>query len=236
MIPGWTDADLPAPVARDGSELAGMTADPACRIPGPIYYMYRDVARSDEDRRWMASQHVRYDITRIPPGLFCNEFVKTKGHYHPASPSGVPYPEVYEVMSGRAHYLLQRPDLSDAALIEAEAGTVVLIPPGYGHVTINPDERELVMANLVSSSFSSDYKPYEELRGAAYYELADRGFVPNPAYPSVPPLRRIDPPDVLPLGILPDSTLYDLVEERMPLDWLDAPGEYAGLLTLPKEG
>ena len=132
MIPGWTDDDLPSPVARDGSELAGMAADPACRIPGPIYYMYRDLARSDGDRRWMTDQHVRYDITRIPPGLFCNEFVKTKGHYHPESPSGVPYPEVYEVMSGRAHYLLQRPDFSDAALIEAGAGTVVLIPPGYG--------------------------------------------------------------------------------------------------------
>lgn len=233
MIPGWTDADLPAPVARDGSELAGMTADPACRIPGPIYYMYRDVARSDEDRRWMASRRVRYDITRIPPGLFCNEFVKTKGHYHPASPSGVPYPEVYEVMSGRAHYLLQRPDLSDAALIEADVGTVVLIPPGYGHVTINPDERELVMANLVSSSFLSDYKPYEALRGGAYYELADSGFVPNPAYPTMPPLRRAEAPDVLPLGILDGCTLYDLVERRAPLDWLDAPGEYAGLFSLP---
>jgi glucose-6-phosphate isomerase len=233
MIPGWTDADLPAPVARDGSELAGMTADPACRIPGPIYYMYRDVARSDDDRRWMASQHVRYDITRIPPGVFCNEFVKTKGHYHPVGPSGVQYPEVYEVMSGRAHYLLQRPDLTDAALIEAEAGTVVLIPPGYGHITINPDEEELVMANLVSSSFSSDYKPYETLRGGAYYELADRGFVPNPAYASVPPLRQVAPPDVLPLGIFEGSTLYDQVEERAPLDWLDSPGEYMGLLILP---
>jgi glucose-6-phosphate isomerase, archaeal len=232
MIPGWTEADLPGPVARDGSELAGMTADPACRIPGPIYYMYRDVARSDDDRRWMTAQNIRYDITRIPPGLFCNEFVKTKGHYHPESPSGVPYPEVYEVMAGRAHYLLQRPDLSDAALIEAGAGTVVLIPPGYGHVTINPDERELVMANLVSRSFASEYRPYELMRGAAYYELADRGFVPNPAYPAVPPLRRTPPPDVLPLGILSDYTLYDLVEERIPLDWLDAPGEYAGLLRL----
>jgi glucose-6-phosphate isomerase len=233
MIPGWTDADLPAPVARAGSELAGMTADPACRIPGTIYSMYRDVARSEGDRAWMVSRHVRYDITRIPPGLFCNEFVKTKGHYHPASPSGVSYPEVYEVMSGRAHYLLQRPDLQDATLIEAEAGTIVLIPPGYGHVTINPAGEELVMANLVSRSFSSDYRPYEELRGAVYYELSDRGFVPNPSYPSHPLLRRVPAPDVLPLGILEEYTLYDLVEERVALDWLDAPAEYAGLLRLP---
>ena len=232
MIPGWTDADLPAPVARDGSELAGMTAEPDCRIPGKIYYMYRDVARSEADRRWLTDSRARYDITRIPPGVFCNEYVKTKGHYHPASPSGVPYPEVYEVMSGTAHYLLQRPALSDVALVEAEAGTVVLIPPGYGHITINPGDRDLVMSNLVSRSFASEYQPYEQLRGGAYYELVDRGFVPNPAYPSVPPLRRVPPPDVLPLGILEGYTLYEVVEERIPLDWLDEPGRYEGLLRL----
>jgi glucose-6-phosphate isomerase len=209
-----------------------MTADPACRIPGPIYYMYRDVARTPADREWLAGQRVRYDITRIPPGTFCDEYVKTKGHYHPADPAGVPYPEVYEVLAGRAHYLLQRPDHADAALIEADAGTVVLIPPAYGHVTINPGKEELVMANLVSTSFSSDYRPYEILRGAIYYELADRGFVPNPAYPRVPPLRRLRPADLLPLGIAEGCSLYDLVSRRVPLDWLDAPERYAGLLSL----
>ena len=57
--------------------------------------------------------------------------------------------------------------------------------------------------------------------------------MPNPAYLSVPPLRQVAPPDVLPLGIFEGSTLYDLVEERAPLDWLDSPGEYMGLLILP---
>lgn len=232
MIPGWTEADLPAPQPRDGSELAGMTADPACRITGTIYQMYRDVARSEEDRRWLAGQHVRYDITRIPPATFCNEFVKTKGHYHPANPAGIAYPEVYEVLAGRAHYLLQRPDHSDAVLIEATAGTTVLIAPGYGHVTINPGDGELVMANLVSTSFSSDYRPYEALRGAIYYELADGTFVPNPSYLRVPPLRRLRPADLLPLGVPEGYGLYDLVERRVPLDWLDAPERFAGLLSL----
>ncbi|NLX49715.1 MAG: glucose-6-phosphate isomerase [Methanospirillum sp.] len=233
MIPGWPEADLPVPVARDGSELDGMTADPDCLIPGPIYFMYRDLARTDEDRRWLESRHIRYDITRIPPGTFCNEYVKTKGHYHPPAPSGIPYPEVYEVMAGRAHYLLQRPDLSDVVLVEADAGTVVLMPPGYGHVTINPAGDDLVMANLVSRSFSSDYRPYEVSRGAAYYELADGGFVPNPAYAEVPPLRRCPPPDLRQLGVTPGSTLYDLVEQRLPLDWLDNPGAFAGILQFP---
>ena len=232
MIPGWTEAELPVPQLRDGSELAGMTADPDCRITGPIYQMFRDIARTEDDRRWLASQHVRYDITRIPPATFCNEFVKTKWHYHPVNPAGIAFPEVYEVMSGRAHYLLQRPDHSDAVLIEAAAGTIVLIAPGYGHVTINPGETDLVMANLVSTTFSSDYRPYEALRGAIYYELADGTFVPNPAYLRVPPLRHLRPANLGPLGVPASCTLYDLVEGRVPLDWLNAPERFAGLLSL----
>ncbi len=232
MIPGWTETELPEPQLRDGSELAGMTADPDCRITGPIYQMFRDVARTEDDRRWMVSQNVRYDITRIPPAVFCNEFVKTKGHYHPVNPAGIAYPEVYEVIAGRAHYLLQRPDHSDAVLIEATAGAIVLISPGYGHVTINPGTTDLVMANLVSTSFSSEYLPYEAMHGAIYYELADGTFVPNAAYLRVPPLRRLRPADLVPLGVPTSGTLYGLVEGRVPLDWLNAPERFTGLLSL----
>lgn len=232
MIPGWTEAELPAPQLRDGSELAGMTADPDCQVTGSIYQMFRDVARTEDDRQWLDDQHIRYDITRIPPATFCNEFVKTKGHYHPVNPAGFAYPEVYEVLAGSAHYLLQRPDHSDAVLIEATAGTIVLIAPGYGHVTINPGETDLVMANLVSTGFTSDYRPYEALHGAIYYELADRTFVPNPAYLRVPPLRHLRPADLGPLGVPASGTLYGLVEERASLDWLNAPERFAGLLSL----
>ncbi|HOV67903.1 MAG TPA: glucose-6-phosphate isomerase family protein [Methanoregulaceae archaeon] len=232
MIPGWRESELPEPQLRDGAELTGMTADPSCRITGPIYQMFRDIARSEEDRRWLEGQRVRYDITRIPPATYCNEFVKTKGHYHPLNPAGVAYPEVYEVMAGHAHYLLQRPDHSDAVLIDAPAGSIVLIAPGYGHVTINPGEEDLVMSNLVSTAFSSDYRPYEVLHGAVYYELADGTFVPNPAYPRVPPLRRLRPPDLGMLGLPVSGTLYGLVEERVPLDWLNEPERFAGLLSL----
>jgi len=36
------------------------------------------------------------------------EFVKTKGYYHPENPAGTGYPEVYEVIEGIAHVLLQK--------------------------------------------------------------------------------------------------------------------------------
>jgi len=102
----------------------------------------------------MHENGIRYDITVIPPANPGGEYVKTKGHYHPENAAGVVYPELYEVMGGRAHFLLQKKSLDDIALIEAHKGDIVVIPPGYGHVTINPTlDQKLTMANLVSTRF-----------------------------------------------------------------------------------
>ena len=55
-----------------------------------------------------------------------------------------------------AHFLFYRKTLYHIALVKTTKGDIVLIPPGYGHVTINPSAEEtLVMANLVSTAFVS---------------------------------------------------------------------------------
>jgi hypothetical protein len=37
------------------------------------------------------------------------------------------------------------------------------------------------MANMVSSTFTSEYQDYEQLRGGAYYEMSDGRIIRNPA-------------------------------------------------------
>jgi glucose-6-phosphate isomerase len=54
------------------------------------------------------------------------------------------------------------------AVIKAEKGDLVLVPPGYGHVTINASEKTLEMANWVCRDFSSVYEPVKRLAGASY--------------------------------------------------------------------
>ena len=94
--------------------------------------------------------------------------MKTKGHYHLKNPAGIGYPELYEVIEGVAHVLLRKKTLDHLALVKATKGDIVIIPPGYGHVTINPSREEmLVMANLVSTAFVSEYAFYEIRHGAA---------------------------------------------------------------------
>ena len=187
---GWS-GPLPEPDVRQVENMLQVLASPDCHETGPLYFMYRDLALTPSDRQWLRSHHLRYDITTIISRDLCGERVKTKGHYHPASPSGLGYPEIYEVVIGHAHYLLQDRNLSDVVLVDAHEKDIVIIPPGYGHVTINAGNSELIMANLVSSAFESEYGEYEKKRGAAYYELADGTFIKNPAYTDAPVLRPI---------------------------------------------
>jgi len=224
---------LPAPSVRDASELAGVLADPHCVCTGPAYYMYRDVARSPADRQWLHEQKIRFDITVIPPRDLCGEYMKTKGHYHPENPSGTGYPEIYEVLEGEAHYLIQTRDCADVVMIAAAAGEIVVVPPGYGHVTINPSRTAILqMANLVSSAFQSEYQAYEDLRGAVFYEMTTGTLVKNPLYPQEPRLRFVKAGHITGMNDMVTDPLYDFVEQRAPvLGFLNHPEKYQALFS-----
>jgi len=222
----YWDGPKPEAQARTIEEMRDVLADPGCTSDQPLYFMYRDLARSDDDRRWLHDHHVRYDITVIPSRTLCGEYVKTKGHYHTVNPAGVPYPEIYEVLSGTGHYLLQTEDASDVVMIVGSVGDKILIPPGYGHVTINPAREDLVMANLVSTEFSSNYAPYAEMRGAAYYEMEVGALVKNPRCPDAPPVRYCDPVEVPELGIEKEVGLYDLIGRPRAVAFLNHPEQF----------
>jgi glucose-6-phosphate isomerase len=203
-------------------------ASPDCQENGPLYFMYRDLALTDSDRQWLRSHDLRYDITAIISRDICGERVKTKGHYHPPSPSGPGYPEIYEVLFGHAHYLLQDRSLSDVVLVDAHETDIVIIPPGYGHVTINAGNSDLIMANIVSTAFESEYEEYEKKRGGAYYELADGTFIKNPAYSDVPDLRILKDGILRATLHLPAGGIYKMVGTDR-LNFLNQPEKGAGL-------
>jgi glucose-6-phosphate isomerase len=153
------------------------------------YYMYRNICR-EEDKGLFEKHGVRYDITVMPPILLGKEFNKTYGHYHPIASNNLTFPEIYEVLHGNAHYLIQRTEnrnVIDVRLIKAKKGDKVIIPPNYGHITINPGKKVLIMANLVSSRFSSDYTLIKKMQGGVYFET-EEGFVKNMNYKKIPKL------------------------------------------------
>ncbi len=153
-----------------------------------LYYMYREVAKNEEDAELIRKYNLRHDITVIPPRIIGREYVKTLGHVH------VPdAPEIYYVIEGKAHFLMQKVEglkVLDVYLVEAEAGDSVVIPSGYGHVTINPTKETLIMGNWIGREVKGDYSMFKKLRGACYYELKE-GFVKNKNYEEVPEIRII---------------------------------------------
>jgi glucose-6-phosphate isomerase len=199
--------------------------------------MYRDLSRNDADWRWLHERKLRYDLTVIPARNLCGECIKTKGHFHPENAHGIGYPEMYEVLEGEAHYLLQTREPDDVVLVAASAGDVVIIPPGYGHVTINPSrESTLIMANIVSTAFESEYGGYEVLHGAAYYEMADGELVKNPSYKFVPPVRRITAASGHGSHRFCKGPIYDLIGNEDALLFLNEPERFLPALSVLLKG
>lgn len=199
-----------------------------------LYYMFRDLAKSDADLQAIKANHLRYDITVIPAGMLGSEFIKTVGHYHPQVPgTDVSYPEIYQVLEGSATYLLQKVEhddedsVLDVAVITAGKGDLVLVPPGYGHVTINASDKTLEMANWVCRDFSSVYEPIKRLSGSSYFLLED-GFVKNLLYKNIPAIRYLKPLPSNDLGLSSGENMYDLVHEIEKLRFLTSPQDFMG--------
>jgi glucose-6-phosphate isomerase len=222
------------PGIRMLSDMSAVLLDPDILQAGDrgLYYMYRDLALSNKDREIMQEHGLRYDITIIPPAMLGREYVKTAGHYHPTVPgTDISYPEVYEVLSGEAHYLLQKREavgVSDVVLIKASARDKIIIPPDYGHVTINASNKELKMANWVSRDFSSVYEPFIEMHGAAYY-LTTAGMIQNPTYRDIPEVREIRPRNFNQVGLIKSKEMYGLIRSIKDLAFLNQPQEFMGL-------
>ena len=151
-----------------------------------LYYMHRSLKEEND---------LKYNITVLPARMLGKEFVKTKGHVHIGN-----YGETYTVLEGEAIYLMQKTKdeiVEDVYAVKAKKGESTIIPPGYGHVTINPSEVDLKTGDWSSKNCKNDYSLFERLQGACYYYTKE-GWVKNENYKKVPPLRFEEPLKSLP--------------------------------------
>ncbi|MEM3737684.1 MAG: glucose-6-phosphate isomerase family protein [Candidatus Bathyarchaeia archaeon] len=202
-----------------------------------LYLMYRDICKP-QHRDQMLQLNLRYDITVIPPRMLGREFVKTLGHYHPLASDNLTYPEIYEVLHGGAHFILQKleDDITDVILYEAERGDKLIIPPNYGHITINPKKETLVTANFVNRGFKPIYQPIIDKGGAAYFEILEGEnpkFIKNTNYMKLPRLRRAKPPSPKKLQ-LDNEPMYSTFEKNpRAFEFLSFPENFTDKITLP---
>lgn len=203
------------------------------------YLTYRDVRHVDETG--LAANGLRYDITVTLPGTVDGEYVKTAGHYHALAPNGVSWPEIYDVLSGSAVFVLQRavedpagdPAIDRAVAVVAGPGDRLVIPPDYGHVTVNVGGAPLVVADLVAIASANHYQGYASRRGGAIRIMdAPKNEHPfeavwNPMFPTVPSgIEIVLAPELHPFEM--DTPLYTLgVEKPARVGFLTDPSSSA---------
>ena len=187
------------------------------------------------------SGKIRYDKTFLSPKKLGNEFMKTFGHYHKDNA-----PELYEVLEGRAYFLLQKygsnkvAEIKEAYIVEANAGEKAIMPPRYGHLSINIGEQDLILGNWIGLT-DYDYTTFAKLRGGCYYILDKNSkieFEKNKNYKSVPELKKLKLKDIPEFGIKNDAR-HPILDFKNPpdggpkkLDWLVNPQKYMELLTI----
>jgi len=96
-------------------------------------------------------------LTIIKPGMVGREFHMTKGHYHEDPESG----ETYFCLKGRGMILMQT-RRGESEEIGLEPGTVVCIPPGWAHRTVNVGKSEFIMVAVFPASAGHDYATIEK--------------------------------------------------------------------------
>lgn len=233
------DVDLEKMSVRSMEDLVVVAADTELRLSDePAYFMYRNVHRIGDEAK-LAEHNQRFDLTVIPAGRLGEEYIKTSGHYHPINNSGVEYPELYYVVSGQATYLMQKHEadgtISDVILARVPAGTAIIMPPFYGHVTINELDETLVMANWVEANFSSIYGDFEKKRGGAYYLMTGEtaSYTKNPNYDELPELRMMSSwPQVI--GGLAGLPIYQYAEHLDEIELIAKPEQYMEDFTIEK--
>lgn len=148
-----------------------------------LYYMFRDIYFSAEDRNIFKENLLRYDITILVPKIIGKEQNKTYGHFHPVSKDGNTFQEVYEVLSWQAIYFEQSKEKS--IFTPTFAWEKVVMKSWLWHVSINPSsDNYLVMANIIDDTFSANYGEYKDKKWwNYYYESGD--WILNPAYQDI---------------------------------------------------
>jgi glucose-6-phosphate isomerase len=219
------DAELNSPsyCTRKLHDLDAVWANPV-RDEERVIYRYTAGLHLQGDAAVWTAANVIYGIVIFGPGVFAGEYVKSSGQYHPPTPpSNQATPEIYTVLSGVGHFLLQKASppyttIEDVVLVEVRAGESFVVPPDYGHLQINPGPEPLVFSYVVMDGMKGVYDPFKEKGGALYFEMANeqKRYVLNPRYGTQLPWRVIRAGDICQLPWLKTGVTYAGVRDRLP--------------------
>ena len=195
----------------------------------PFYDVYRGI-EYPHDRECFQKHKIRYDITVIMPGTVSGECKKTSGHYHGWNPQKTAtYAEVYEVLLGTALYVLQKSRsvrtagrgtdtvVDDLILVVVHAGQTLIVPPGYGHASVNVGDGPVVFSNLAYIPCPVLYDTVRGFHGMGCYVNKDAEGLhlrKNENYTSLPRVKYSTVREDKKLGIRFGVSVYKSFQEQ----------------------
>lgn len=219
-----------------GKDMQQLLCDPS-GIGGfePVYDTYRQISEKKDAELFSATQY-NYDFTVLMPNKEGRECMKTSGHYH-GSPGegGLVYPEVYEVVLGRVLFMLQKNtsdsnEVAELLFAELSEGQSLVIPPDYGHCSVNMGDGISIFSSLSYDRCPIDYRSVRDRKGMSYYAFCKKGeiaFKKNINYKDPPKPKWIAFRDSTRLGISAGSPVYrSFVENPGQFRYLEDPQPY----------
>jgi glucose-6-phosphate isomerase len=221
---------------RRVDDLKAVWANPVDENPSVAYRYTAGLWLPGDEELWKRANMI-YGIVSFMPGTYGGEFIKSSGQYHPIiTPNASATPEVYTVLHGTGHFMLQKAvppyeKIEDAVLVKVRAGETFVVPPDYGHLQINPADEALIFSYVVMDGMSGVYDPFREKQGAIYYEMDSENeserYVFNTNYPERVPLRIINAGDICQLPYLNEHVDYHSVKENMAkLEFITLPDKF----------
>ncbi|MBM3471393.1 MAG: cupin domain-containing protein [Armatimonadetes bacterium] len=171
-------------LARRLSDLRGIFRDEKARaemvvqVDPLVYEVFVAPAPESEG-------HLCHGVTVLHPGRVGDEYFMTKGHYHQRSEAA----EVYYGLAGDGLMMLQT-RWGLWRTVDIGPGTVVYVPPHWGHRSINTGDVPLILLFAYPGDAGHDYGTIEST-GFARLVVADNGrpsVVENPRYIAEAPL------------------------------------------------
>ena len=141
---------------RRASDLVGYVSDPAAlrrliNSGNPVVYETYEAPVPE------AAGHLMHGVTVIQPGKVGSEYYMTKGHYHVLRHTG----EVYFGLQGEG-YLVMEDEQGRFRAAPVQAGTVVYVPPGWAHRSVNTGTIPLVMLYAFPADAGHDYATIQD--------------------------------------------------------------------------
>jgi glucose-6-phosphate isomerase len=134
----------------------------------------------------------------------------------------------------------EEPVIEELKAVYVEAGQAIIIPPFYGHCSINAGNTHLIFSNIAVVSCPLFYEPIKQKHGLGYY-LVDRDgkqeLARNGNYRKIPEIAPVSPKQNPSMGIEFGKSVYqEFVKSPKKFDFLLKPAPYLDEILLMTAG